>query len=784
MNKVQKVILGLLLFLMGISIIYNWKDNLYKEKFFYSESKTDNIEWHPCTQVVQTFCSNEEKLYDLSFLFDTVSQATEEYILIEIFREERCIYTAKLSYNKLKEGDWTSIYTNIPLEKNQEYSIHMTAGNMESVPLIGVVSTENAISESKKLIMEDEIIGKQLGMRLGYYEHRNVADKAKSIAKLFIVFGILFICVFLLAYIQRLIRKLIEKVICPLYSCPYAVIWGTIYQYILFTIWMIFGGNTVEFPIKIIALIISAVTMKDLPEKIEYLKKKAENPSFSVAFMLSVFYSGFVVMGSEGLIYPLNASLSLGRIFVFGVICIWFIPVLMTFLRWYDGFSTKKDKTDDKASKMFRISCAFILAVFPIVTLIAFNPGIISEDTVTCLATYAHNIIGMPNWHPPFYILCLKGIISVWDSTYAVVLVQILFWILIMLQMLSFLYKKGISEKILYLVACIMGISIPNAMYLCSIWKDIPYSIALLWLTVIIARLILDKQNKIALYVSLVISLIFVCLLRQNGIVPYIAVVIALGIALRNNRKVLSSLIMSIGLILLIQGPIYSSLGVVEPEEKGGKYIGLSQELMGVYYSGGDVSEDTVTMINVLSRYSVNRNSFYPYWSSASYDLDVPVGSFIINYIDTFIHNPIMVIREVLCRNDCIWHVFPAKDSIVNLVNYQGEEWGEEWQQYYPNRINNRLTGVLGGDSGFSADSQLYTIMFWRSGLHVLFVIWCMLSLIGHGKNKAWIIFIPFIGQIVSLLLSTGWSDFRYYWPLNIIGVFLIMIIPILKQEK
>ena len=187
-----------------------------------------------------------------------------------------------------------------------------------------------------------------------------------------------------------------------------------------------------------------------------------------------------------------------------------------------------------------------ILVILPVVTLIAFNPGIISEDTVNCLAVYAHDIVGMPDWHPPFYILCLKLIISIWDSTYAVILVQILFWLFVMVQMLAFLRRQGIADKVLLIVACIIGTSIPNAMYLCSIWKDIPYGISLLWLSLIIARIVVGDSDKVMIYVELIVSLVFVCLFRQNGIVPYIASILSMGIILKKNRKVLLSLVFSI----------------------------------------------------------------------------------------------------------------------------------------------------------------------------------------------------------------------------------------------
>lgn len=781
-GKTRKWGLFFFSFFMGIIMIYNFQDGLYKGKYIYSESKVNNAQFIPCNNISQTFQSKESKLYELAFFFKDVPR-DDGKLHIEIFKEDKSIYVAQIQYNELKERDWTSVYTNIPLQGNQQYKIVISHDDVKEVPQIGIVSKEDAAIE----LVEVANTGKCLAIRCGYYEHRTVKDKIEVAFKLIVVYCLLTLFPIFWEYIGRPVCRLFEESICWLYKQPCAIVLEIICHFTLFEVWCTFSGNKIDFPIKACALVISIISMKDFQEKVAYWLKKKKQPIFVCMFVSVVLYSAFTVMGSQGIIYPLNSGVTLGRIFVFGVAFIWFLPVIVTFLSWYEGFGRDKARRGNCAqeNKFLLGSCILILAILPVVALIAFNPGIVSEDTVNCLAIYAHNIVGMPDWHPPFYILCLKLIISIWDSTYAVVLVQILFWLFVMFQMLAFLRRQGIADKVLLIVTCIIGTSIPNAMYLCSIWKDIPYGISLLWLSLIIARIVIGDSDKLAIYIELIISLVFVCLFRQNGIVPYIVSIVSLGIILRNSRKVLVSLTLSICMILLIRGPLYSALEISKPEDQsGGKYIGLSQEIMGVYYSEGDISENTLSMINVLSDYNVNKNSFNPYWANSSYKLEVSVTEFMDNYLNTLIRNPIMVIREIFCRNDCIWHVFPAKDALVNLVNYQGEEWGDQWQRYYPNRINNRLTGLLGGDAQFSADSQLYNIVFWRSGLHVLIIMWCVLSLIGYGKRKEWLIFIPLIGQIISLLLSTGWSDFRYYWPINIMAVFLFVAVSAMKIEN
>ena len=52
------------------------------------------------------------------------------------------------------------------------------------------------------------------------------------------------------------------------------------------------------------------------------------------------------------------------------------------------------------------------------------------------------------------------------------------------------------------------------------------------------------------------------------------------------------------------------------------------------------------------------------------------------------------------------------------------------------------------------------------------------------GAKKYLLILTPVLGQILSLLLSTGWSDFRYFWPLNLMNAALILVVPMIANQE
>ncbi len=78
--------------------------------------------------------------------------------------------------------------------------------------------------------------------------------------------------------------------------------------------------------------------------------------------------------------------------------------------------------------------------------------------------------------------------------------------------------------------------------------------------------------------------------------------------------------------------------------------IGLSQDILGVYYAGGEVSEGTLQMVYIMTENNNAEYSYNPTGSLQSYDLAVEPVDFIKNYIQTFLRNPVIMARAVIVR--------------------------------------------------------------------------------------------------------------------------------------
>ncbi len=163
--------------------------------------------------------------------------------------------------------------------------------------------------------------------------------------------------------------------------------------------------------------------------------------------------------------------------------------------------------------------------------------------------------------------------------------------------------------------------------------------------------------------------------------------------------------------------------------------------------------------------------------------VDIPKWKFIKNYLDTFVRNPVTMIRAVICRQDVMLDVFDGQDNFVPWVNYTGTveedpDWKEFWEAAYEKRKENAFTYRLSEVTAYTAQNQLIRVIVWRAGLAVFLALVSMfLAGIKWKNKKFFLIYIPLAGHIMSLVLSSGWSDFRYYWPVNLMVFFICLLL-------
>lgn len=777
----KKFVFFVVLLIVSIRIFYIMERGEIAKQYYTSDDvdvkKAQEI---PCSGVIQKFWMDSDRLKSIEVIFNGIVKDESGKIVLAIKSGDELIYRTTVSLKKLKNLEWKRIFINMPVEHGKEYELYFDSWNCKQVPSLLLVTGKNSPTETIGSIFQNINLDKNIAVKFGYMREPTLFDRMLS-SVMWIVFFVLF-TIFLMNFekIKNWILGISAQI-----SCVENL--GIILIVVeLFFCMIILTCSKIKFQefTKIIFYLISIVSTWNLKKSWGYIAGFFDKSWKKVVLCLLCFYGAFALVGQRILIYPLNLRISFHELLVFFITMIWFLPVIVFILYWFDHISLLFVSDDSQRMKKSRFLVAiFVFLLVPAaLNLYANNPGITSWDTGDCMAVNAHNLKGMYDWHPFFYCLVLKIILTVWDSTYAVIFVQYFFWIYVMSEGLLYLRKKGMKDNFLLIIAFLAGINAANFLHINTIWKDIPYGLSALWTMILLAKLVLDSneyKRKWYIYLELIIAMTGVYFYRKNGIVTLIAIVFVLLFMLQKNIKIVATLTVMFVIILAVKGPVYSYFEVENPG-RSGMYIGLSQDILGVYYAGGEVSKETVKMINIMTGYTNAEYEYMPTWAMQTYDLVISPIEFIKSYVDTFIKNPITMTRAIVARQDAIWDIFVGKDAKLGCVNWTStvdEKVYEGWSDYYPARKYNSFNPWMNAFTAYTADNQLLNALGWRCGIVMLLLLislfWTFLI---KGNGRYMIICVPMAGHILSLMLSTGWADFRYYWPINLMGMFILLI--------
>lgn len=575
------------------------------------------------------------------------------------------------------------------------------------------------------------------------------------------------------------------------------VILETIFALVLFE----HSGLSLSLGNKVTLLIILLVSLKNRTKIYQFINEQFNTKSKKISLFVLYAYAAFSLVGHRSFIFPLDNEIKLKQIIIYALALIFFVPIINSVIYYIHKAKSIICKCERKISTgKFVFVLISILLVPSALALIAFNPGISSPDTHTTMVENAKNIHGMFDWHPFFYSLLTRKIEQVWDSTYAMILFQWTMYIYVIVELLVYLRSKKINEYFLIGICIFIGFSPANYLQINTIWKDIPYTMSLLWSFVIISKLTIDKElykKKLFIYLEFIIALAGVYLFRKNGIVTFWLILICLIPLLLRNIKLLYSSLACLAIIFIIQGPLYNHYEV-KPSGTKGIYIGLGQDILGVHFGKGSLSENAMKIAQELTNNKLDQYVYNPTWSNISYDTTIIPKDFILAYIDTFTHNPILMTKAIIAREDAVWNIFPGQGSTLGCVNVQSSldqydnSWKDmknSWIEHYPEHQHSFATDIVSKFSNYIAREPLFNAVIWRIGLFFLIgIIICSTMIIIDKQSILNVIiplFSPVISHIIGLILSCGWSDFRYFWPINllVLSIFCISFVTVRNRE-
>jgi len=194
-------------------------------------------------------------------------------------------------------------------------------------------------------------------------------------------------------------------------------------------------------------------------------------------------------------------------------------------------------------------------------------PGIMTDDS---LYTWrAIKIMTFDNWHPYVYSIYVLVLTQFFNSPAVVGLFQILVMSALGSYIFYFVIKSGLN--VLFVIPFYIAFIFSVPVGICNIilWKDIPFSILLIFWTFYVFYLYFKKLNSLSESFSfkkvmvLSFSFIFLCIVRHNGIVSLCFFPLIIGFfRLMPKKTFIQFLISSLVLYITFQYGIANILGV------------------------------------------------------------------------------------------------------------------------------------------------------------------------------------------------------------------------------
>lgn len=355
---------------------------------------------------------------------------------------------------------------------------------------------------------------------------------------------------------------------------------------------------------------------------------------------------------------------------------------------------------------------------------------------------------------------------------------------------LSILARKGLSKRLLLIWFLFWGLIPYNGIYAVTMWKDVLFSaFVLLYALVLYQFLGTQDQGFWAdrrLLILLFLSGWFTCMLRSNGLYIFVFMLPFVLIAFRRHFKSMAALqLMILLLAVLVKGPVLDHFGVLKPHFTESLSIPL-QQVARVVTEGRSLTEEQEALINQVVDISLIPEYYDPVisdpvkalviYNNADY-LEEHKGEFLRLWAEFLIAYPRDYMEAFIDQTRGYW--YPAPADMRTNEGISPNEAGLAWPHLLRGQLPVKISEIL------LKMPDLFPVygLLWSIGAFT----WLMLFLFAfqflYGERKYLLIYLPFIGTILTLLIATPVaSDLRYAYPL-FLGMPFLLSVTILQKK-
>ena len=286
------------------------------------------------------------------------------------------------------------------------------------------------------------------------------------------------------------------------------------------------------------------------------------------------------------------------------------------------------------------------------------------------------------DWHPVVHTWFLKLITQIWDYPAAIAIAQILIMSFTFGYGMYAFEKFGVKRWLLFIVTAAFALMPLNGIYSVTLWKDVLYSTATMFLTIILFQIVitkgkwLDKRSHLFLFFLASAEFVF---FRHNGFPAFVVTMIIFLIVYRLKLKKMYIVGLAvIALHFIVTGPIFKYFDVVPSDPNEAYSVPIQQIGRIIAYDGNITKEQLEFYDRVLpiEEWKTKYNPFLadPLKGHVEYNREFLYDNksdYFKYWLELCLQNPKLAIDAYTDLSAIVWSINKPSNSYQYL--YAGE---------------------------------------------------------------------------------------------------------------
>lgn len=469
-------------------------------------------------------------------------------------------------------------------------------------------------------------------------------------------------------------------------------------------------------------------------------------------------YTGFAIIAYYAM-FKFSIK-GLIKVLLFGVWCfpqiliyIWLLEYLKEKIR----LNRRKDEDEDPY-----FFWKYFLLLFVVWNILYTGewPGGLPYDANLEIDTALGNV-PFSSWQPYIHVLIVRLALKLGGHISMFFLWQIALGAALLSGLLSFFYKNSkIKKGWIYGILIFCMLFSPIHTIVMILLRDPIFSMGFAWMFFLLLNY--RRERLKGYYIQLFIALFIVTTMRSNGIVPFLFLLPVLVIyGVKRDKRLCITGIVILAAFGMMNGPLARYVGVEKKKETNFAIQTAIDGFMSVKHYGGVLPDEVENLMEEIKLEGVDdwAEGYNELQFVRTYDATGASTAEILKlYIETFVKNPYLIIRNRLIKCSTIWEIFGHGEPMV--YRYLGVNTRDDYYFYLPDKgeMSEITHGIRFFINGLNVEFLTY-----RSGIYLVLILIHLIY--SDFKKRNLFACIPVFGNVVGLIYALGFHESRFvYW--------------------